>query len=121
MFIVTGGAGFIGSNLVKGLNDRGEEDILVVDDLTDGDKFLNLVDCRFADYLDRDDFRTRIRAGESFGPVAAVFRVRIGVRLGCCLVSLSVAVLVDSHAPACDHLTRGTRLFAIPVSRERDP
>ena len=73
MFIVTGGAGFIGSNLVKGLNDRGEEDILVVDDLTDGDKFLNLVDCRFADYLDRDDFRTRIRAGESFGPVAAVF------------------------------------------------
>lgn len=73
MFIVTGGAGFIGSNLVKALNDRGAEDIVVVDDLTDGKKFLNLVDCAFGDYLDRDDFRSRIKAGQDFGPVAAVF------------------------------------------------
>ena len=73
MFIVTGGAGFIGSNLVKALNDRGEEDILVVDDLTDGKKFNNLVDCAFGDYLDREDFRSRIKAGQDFGPVAAVF------------------------------------------------
>jgi ADP-L-glycero-D-manno-heptose 6-epimerase len=73
MFIVTGGAGFIGANLVKALNDRGEADILVVDDLTDGRKFGNLVDCAFADYLDREDFRDRIREGEDFGPVEAVF------------------------------------------------
>ncbi|MGD8906074.1 MAG: NAD-dependent epimerase/dehydratase family protein, partial [Gammaproteobacteria bacterium] len=38
MIIVTGGAGFIGSNLVRGLNARGQSDILVVDDLTDGTK-----------------------------------------------------------------------------------
>ena len=40
MFIVTGGAGFIGSNIVKSLNERGITDILVVDDLTDGTKFV---------------------------------------------------------------------------------
>jgi ADP-L-glycero-D-manno-heptose 6-epimerase len=73
MYIVTGAAGFIGSNLVKALNDRGETDILVVDDLTDGKKFTNLADCVFADYVDRDEFRRRIRAGEEFGQVAAVF------------------------------------------------
>jgi ADP-L-glycero-D-manno-heptose 6-epimerase len=73
MFIVTGGAGFIGANLIKALNDRGEADILVVDDLTDGRKFGNLVDCTFADYLDREDFRDRIREGEDFGPVEAIF------------------------------------------------
>ena len=73
MFIVTGGAGFIGANLIKALNDRCEDDILVVDDLTDGRKFTNLVDCAFADFLDREDFRERIRSGEDFGPVAAVF------------------------------------------------
>jgi ADP-L-glycero-D-manno-heptose 6-epimerase len=73
MIIVTGGAGFIGCNLVKALNDRGEDDILVVDELTDGGKFRNLADARIADYLDRDDFRLRIAAGETFGRVAAVF------------------------------------------------
>ena len=73
MRIVTGGAGFIGSNLVKALNDGGETDILVVDDLSDGRKFSNLVDCDFSDYLDREDFRTRLRAGQDFGPAATVF------------------------------------------------
>ena len=43
MIVVTGGAGFIGSNIVKGLNDQGHKNILVVDDLTDGTKFSNLV------------------------------------------------------------------------------
>ncbi|MCF6765259.1 ADP-glyceromanno-heptose 6-epimerase [Thiotrichales bacterium 19S3-7] len=56
MIIVTGGAGFIGSNIVKGLNTRGITDILVVDDLKDGHKFRNLADCDFNDYLDKDDF-----------------------------------------------------------------
>lgn len=55
MILVTGGAGFIGSNLVRGLNARGEDDILVVDDLTDSTKIRNLSGCRFADYMDMND------------------------------------------------------------------
>ena len=56
MIVVTGAAGFIGSNLVRGLNAAGRTDIIVVDDLTDGTKFRNLVDCDFLDYLDKDEF-----------------------------------------------------------------
>ena len=61
--IVTGAAGFIGSNLVKALNEAGETNIIAVDELTDADKFKNLVDCEIADYLDKDDFIDRIEAG----------------------------------------------------------
>jgi ADP-L-glycero-D-manno-heptose 6-epimerase len=63
MLIVTGGAGFIGSNLVRGLNARGERDILVVDDLKDGRKVANLADCDIADYADKDAFLTDLEAG----------------------------------------------------------
>lgn len=63
MIVVTGGAGFIGSNLVRGLNERGEDDILVVDDLTDSTKVQNLSGCRFADFLDKDDFLEKIDGG----------------------------------------------------------
>lgn len=63
MIIVTGAAGFIGSNLVKGLNARGITDIIAVDDLTQGDKFVNLADCAIADYLHKDDFRRRVADG----------------------------------------------------------
>ncbi|ROR29616.1 ADP-glyceromanno-heptose 6-epimerase [Inmirania thermothiophila] len=72
MIIVTGGAGFIGSNIVKALNDAGEQDILVVDDLTDGTKFRNLADLEIADYLDKEDFIERVRRDEGFGPLRAV-------------------------------------------------
>ncbi|MDX1519497.1 MAG: ADP-glyceromanno-heptose 6-epimerase [Gammaproteobacteria bacterium] len=56
MIIVTGGAGFIGSNLVRGLNTAGRNDLLIVDNLTNGAKFRNLVDCDFLDYMDKQDF-----------------------------------------------------------------
>ena len=56
MIVVTGAAGFIGSNLVRGLNAAGRTDIIAVDDLSDGTKFRNLVDCDFLDYLDKDEF-----------------------------------------------------------------
>lgn len=72
MIIVTGGAGFIGSNLVRSLNARGYEDILVVDDLTDGVKFRNLVDCEIADYLDWRDFRAALNAGRGI-PAEVIF------------------------------------------------
>lgn len=57
MIVVTGGAGFIGSNVVLGLNQRGINNILVVDDLQQGDKFRNLVKADIADYMDKDRFR----------------------------------------------------------------
>lgn len=69
--IVTGAAGFIGSNLVKALNDRGVTDIVAVDDLTQAAKFANLVDCEIADYLDRGEFVERFARG-GFGAVDAV-------------------------------------------------
>ena len=56
MKIVTGGAGFIGSNIVKQLNNRGIDDILIVDDLTDGRKCRNLQGLSFYDYMDYEDF-----------------------------------------------------------------
>lgn len=64
VYVVTGAAGFIGANLVKGLNAQGITDILAVDDLTQGDKFRNLVDCQISDYLDKDEFLARIKAGD---------------------------------------------------------
>ncbi|MCG6410304.1 NAD-dependent epimerase/dehydratase family protein, partial [Vibrio fluvialis] len=73
MIIVTGGAGMIGSNIVKALNEIGVTDILVVDHLKNGRKFKNLVDLQIADYMDRDDFLTQIMAGDDFGPIDAVF------------------------------------------------
>ena len=66
MIIVTGGAGFIGSNLIKQLNQAGHTNIVVVDDLTDGTKFTNLVDLDIADYMDKDEFIARVVAGDPF-------------------------------------------------------
>src|SRR5688572_13577477 len=66
MIVVTGGAGFIGSNIVRELNRQGRTDILVVDDLTNGHQFKNLVDCKILDYQDKDDFLRNILSNESF-------------------------------------------------------
>jgi ADP-L-glycero-D-manno-heptose 6-epimerase len=71
--VVTGAAGFIGSNLGKGLNARGERDIIAVDNLTHGDKFRNLVDCSIADYIDKDEFLLRIADGDFDDDIGAIF------------------------------------------------
>ena len=68
MIIVTGAAGFIGCNLVRGLNRLGETDILAVDDLTDGHKSANLVDCEIAEYWDKDLLQERLNKGLGFKP-----------------------------------------------------
>ena len=72
MIVVTGGAGMIGSNIVAALNAAGRDDILVVDDLTDGTKFRNLADLSIADYEDKDRFLALVEAG-ALGRIEAVF------------------------------------------------
>ena len=71
-YIVTGAAGFIGSNLVRALNLRGEHNIIAVDNLKHADKFRNLVDCEIADFLDKEDFRKKIQEGFFDGLVTAI-------------------------------------------------
>ena len=70
--VVTGAAGFIGSNLIKGLNARGIDDIIAVDDLKQGDKFRNLADLRISDYVDADAFYDDFASGQ-YGQIEAVF------------------------------------------------
>ncbi|MBS0309326.1 MAG: ADP-glyceromanno-heptose 6-epimerase [Proteobacteria bacterium] len=70
--IVTGAAGFIGSNLVKALNERGVSDIIAVDNLKKADKFKNLIDCDIADFLDKEDFLHLLQEGAFDGQVRAV-------------------------------------------------
>ena len=69
--VVTGAAGMIGSNLVHGLNAVGIDDVIGVDDLTDGPKYRNLLGARLSDYFDRSEFYGRFARGE-FGRVEAV-------------------------------------------------
>lgn len=70
-YVVTGGAGFIGSNMVRGLNARGERDIVVVDNLGPAGKFGNLVELQISDYFHKDDFLPRLLRGE-LGKVEAI-------------------------------------------------
>ncbi len=69
--IVTGAAGMIGSNLVHGLNAIGIDDVIAVDDLSDGAKYRNLDGARLSDYFDKDDFYGRF-ARREFGRVDVV-------------------------------------------------
>ena len=73
MIVVTGGAGFIGANLVHALNARGTSDIVVVDNLRNAAKFRNLTDCEVADYIDKRDFLSAIESGAWRTRVKAVF------------------------------------------------
>lgn len=71
-YLVTGAAGFIGSNLVRALNRAGIDDIIAVDNLSNADKFSNLVDCEIADYLDKREFLDGLQAGSFEGVLEAV-------------------------------------------------
>lgn len=70
--VVTGAAGMIGSNLVHGLNGIGINDVIAVDDLTDGPKYRNLMGAQLSDYFDKSEFYARYAKGE-FGQVDAIF------------------------------------------------
>ncbi len=74
--VVTGGAGLIGSALIWLLNQRGHEDVVIVDRLDQSEKWKHLVPLRFADYLDADDFAARIAANaNAFGSIGTVFHL----------------------------------------------
>lgn len=66
MIIVTGGAGFIGANVIEQLNLKGYTDIIVVDDLRDGHKFTNIQCAQIADYLDKDEFLQALISNKTF-------------------------------------------------------
>jgi len=110
-FIVTGGAGLIGSNLVAALNARGIDDILVIDHLNHPLKEKNLAGLRYRRYLDREAFRAALRAGE-VGPAATLFH------LGACssTTETNQAYLDDNNTAytreLCEWcLARGTRFI----------
>ena len=71
--IVTGAAGFIGSNIVKSLNERGVDRIIAVDNMSKADKFRNLVDCDIVDYLDKGEFLDLVLSGQFDGDIEAIF------------------------------------------------
>jgi ADP-L-glycero-D-manno-heptose 6-epimerase len=75
MIIVTGGAGFIGSAIVAGLNGRGIDDIVIVDVLGRDEKWKNLRRLRFADYVEADDFLEMLTAGRIDWPIEVIFHL----------------------------------------------
>ncbi|HXC40052.1 MAG TPA: NAD-dependent epimerase/dehydratase family protein, partial [Burkholderiales bacterium] len=72
-YVVTGAAGFVGSNLIRALNERGERNILAVDNLQRSEKFANLAAVDVSDYLDKHDFLDRVREGAFDGAVDPLF------------------------------------------------
>lgn len=76
--VVTGGAGFIGSNMVKRLNEAGEDKILIVDNLDKSEKWKNLLNLTFEDYIHKDMFLEEIKKGFFDGSIKAI--IHLGAR-----------------------------------------
>jgi ADP-L-glycero-D-manno-heptose 6-epimerase len=75
MIVITGGSGFIGSALAWRLNQKGVTDLLLVDHLGESEKWKNLVPLNFSDYLDRQDFITRLERGDFGNSIEAIFHM----------------------------------------------
>ena len=58
MILITGGAGFIGGNLIKKINKNGDKNIIIVDNLKKNKKNLNLL--KFEDFFDKNEFYKKI-------------------------------------------------------------
>ena len=106
MFIVTGGAGLIGSSMIHWLNTRGIDDILVVDHLGSSDKWKNLAALRFADYLEKGEFREKLRRGDFAGA-----KIEGMIHLGACssTTERDASYLVDNNY----HYTREMAEFCL--------
>jgi ADP-L-glycero-D-manno-heptose 6-epimerase len=81
VIVVTGGAGFIGSNLVWELNRRGHRDVLVVDNLSDAAKYENLVGAEIADYVDKEDFLAQVGGAAWLDEIEAVSKALLDLCL----------------------------------------
>jgi len=101
MYIVTGGAGLIGSAVVWELNRRGVDDILVVDHLGTSDKWKNLRALAFDDYLEKDEFRSRLAAGGFDGA-----RIEGVIHMGACSATTerNASYLADNNFLATKEL-----------------
>lgn len=114
MIIVTGGAGFIGSNLVQELNRLGERDILIVDNLVpapnlSGPKFINLWGAEYSDYMDKAEFRQALAAGDfDHVPIRAI------LHQGACSNTLED----DGRYMMDNNYTYSKELLAFAVRRE---
>jgi ADP-L-glycero-D-manno-heptose 6-epimerase len=98
MIIVTGAAGFIGSNLVRALNARGERDIVAVDNLTRSEKFANLAGCDISDYFDKTEF---------IGRLASLPRPRAILHQGACSDTMQTDgryMMANNYRYSCDLL-----------------
>lgn len=105
MYIVTGGAGFIGSAMIWRLNQMGITNIVVVDNLADSEKWKNLVNRRYEDYVHRDTFIKMVRTGELPWPVKGI------VHMGAC--SSTTQTDADFLMENNFHYTRDLCLFAL--------
>lgn len=74
-YIVTGAAGFIGRNIVKELNDRGHDDLLLVDELGETEKWKNLIGLRYEDVWDPAMLREAVLNNIDAGGIKAVFHL----------------------------------------------
>jgi ADP-L-glycero-D-manno-heptose 6-epimerase len=102
MVIVTGGAGFIGSALIAALNSRGVSDILVVDELGRDERWKNLRNLSFADYLEKDDFSSLVVQDRLPSRIEAVFH------LGACTdtTETDASFLIKNNYEYSKHLAR---------------
>ncbi len=111
MIVVTGGAGFIGSNLIHELNRVGESEILCVDNLTDSAKFFNLQGAQFSDYMDKQEFRRVIASGALAGK-----NIRAILHQGACSNTLedNGAYMMDNNFTYSKELLHFALRYRIP-------
>lgn len=102
MYIVTGGAGFIGSAMIWQLNQMGIDDILVVDNLSTSEKWNNLVGLRYEDYLHRDQLLKMIQGGDD------PFETEAVIHMGACSATteLDADFLMENNYRYTQHMCR---------------